>query len=73
MEHSSSAGVAIVPSLPLDRTKFWIDVGSKEAVQDMPSDAYLNSVRSLVGDLQGGWTCRWFGLPIRRPGRGGTQ
>ena len=35
-------------SLPLSRTKFWVDVGSKEAVQDMPADAYLNSVRSLV-------------------------
>jgi predicted alpha/beta superfamily hydrolase len=34
--------------LPLERTKFWIDVGTEEGVQDMPSDAYLNSVRSLV-------------------------
>ena len=34
--------------LPPRRTKFWIDVGSKETVQDTSSDAYLNSVRSLV-------------------------
>ncbi len=33
--------------LPLQRTRFWIDVGSQETVQDTPSTAYLNSVRSL--------------------------
>jgi predicted alpha/beta superfamily hydrolase len=34
--------------LPRTRTKFWVDVGSNEAVQDMPAETYLNSVRSLV-------------------------
>ena len=38
--------------LPLKRTKFWIDVGSEETVEDMPSAAYLNSVRSLAEVFQ---------------------
>jgi predicted alpha/beta superfamily hydrolase len=41
-----------VEALPLKRTRFWIDVGSEEQIQDMPADAYLNSVRDLVAVLK---------------------
>jgi predicted alpha/beta superfamily hydrolase len=38
--------------LPLKGTRFWIDVGTKETVRDLPADAYLNSVRSLAEILK---------------------
>ncbi len=33
---------------PLKRTKFWVDLGSRESVPNSSSGGYLNSVRSLV-------------------------
>ena len=35
-------------TLPLKRTRFWLDVGSQETIRNTPSADYLNSVRSLV-------------------------
>lgn len=39
-------------ALPLKRTRFWIDAGSKEGVGDMPADAYLNAAREFAAVLR---------------------